>query len=147
MSIQPVLIAGRWRESAASATFTAENPALGKPLADTYPVSTWADCDAALASAAEAAAALRQLPPERIAQFLDRYAQVIEARRDALVEMAHAETALPKSPRLADVELPRTTGQLRQAAAAARGNWPKVASSAAGASSATNCWVSRLRTK
>ena len=38
--------------------------------------------------------------------------------------MAHRETGLPKSPRLADVELPRTTGQLRQAAAAARtGNW------------------------
>ncbi len=38
--------------------------------------------------------------------------------------MAHVETALPRSPRLADVELPRTTGQLRQAAAAAReGSW------------------------
>jgi NADP-dependent aldehyde dehydrogenase len=38
--------------------------------------------------------------------------------------MAHLETALPKSPRLADGELPRTTGQLRQAAAAARnGSW------------------------
>jgi len=124
MSIQPVLIAGRWRESTSTTTFTAENPALGKPLADTYPVSAWADCDAALTSAVEAAAALRQLPAERIAQFLDRYAQEIETHRDALVEMAHAETALPKSPRLADVELPRTSGQLRQAAAAAReGSW------------------------
>ena len=38
--------------------------------------------------------------------------------------MAHRETALPQKPRLADVELPRTTGQLRQAAAAAReGSW------------------------
>ena len=38
--------------------------------------------------------------------------------------MAHAETGLPKAPRLAEVELPRTTGQLRQAAAAARdGSW------------------------
>ena len=34
MSIQTVLIAGRWRESAASGTFTAENPAQGEPLAD-----------------------------------------------------------------------------------------------------------------
>ena len=40
------------------------------------------------------------------------------------MEIAHAETALPKSPRLADVELPRTSGQLRQAAAAAlEGSW------------------------
>jgi len=38
--------------------------------------------------------------------------------------MAHLETALPVAPRLADVELPRTTGQLRQAAQAAReGSW------------------------
>ena len=33
---------------------------------------------------------------------------------------ATRETALPASPRLADVELPRTTGQLRQAAEAVR---------------------------
>ena len=124
MSIQPVLIAGNWRKAQASGTFTAENPAQGRPLADTFPISSWADCDAALASAVEAAAMLRETPPERIAQFLDRYAQQIEAHRDALVEIAHAETALAKTPRLAEVELPRTTGQLRQAAAAAReGSW------------------------
>lgn len=36
----------------------------------------------------------------------------------------HLETALPATPRLADVELPRTSGQLRLAAAAAReGSW------------------------
>src|SRR5205814_10608343 len=41
-----------------------------------------------------------------------------------IVEMAHPETGLPVSPRLADNELPRTTNQLRQAAAAARdGAW------------------------
>ena len=34
--------------------------------------------------------------------------------------MAHLETALPADPRLRSVELPRTTGQLRQAAAACR---------------------------
>lgn len=45
-------------------------------------------------------------------------------RQDEVVEMAHAETALPRSPRLAGAELPRTTNQLRQAAAAAReGSW------------------------
>src|SRR5690606_22087020 len=48
----------------------------------------------------------------------------IEARKDELVNMAHAETALAISPRLADGELPRTTNQLRQAAAAVReGSW------------------------
>ncbi len=40
------------------------------------------------------------------------------------MEAAHLETALPKAPRLAEVELPRTTNQLRLAAAAARdGSW------------------------
>lgn len=84
-----------------------------------FPVSTWVDCDAALDAAVDAAAILRTTSPELIAKFLTRYAERIEARKTELVEAAHAETALPKSPRLGDVELPRTTNQLRQAAAAA----------------------------
>ncbi len=63
---------------------------------------------------------MRRLPGDRIAAFLETYADRIESRKDDLVEMANLETALPKSPRLADGELPRTTNQLRQAAAAAR---------------------------
>ena len=47
--------------------------------------------------------------------------RAIEARAAELVAIANAETALAAAPRLKDVELPRTTGQLRQAAAAARG--------------------------
>jgi NADP-dependent aldehyde dehydrogenase len=71
---------------------------------------------------------LRQTPPEQIAAFLTRYADRVEARKNELVESAHAETALAKSPRLADVELPRTTGQLRLAAAAAlEGSWALAA--------------------
>jgi NADP-dependent aldehyde dehydrogenase len=77
-----------------------------------------------LDAAVEAAAILRATPPETIAKFLTRFAERIEARKSELVEIAHAETGLPKSPRLADVELPRTSGQLRQAAAAAlEGSW------------------------
>jgi len=124
MTIQPVLIAGRWREAAGGETFFAENPATAKPLDEAYPVSGWADCDAALDAAAAAAEQLRRAPPAKIGDFLDAFAARIEGRAKDLVETAHAETALPKSPRLADVELPRTTGQLRQAAAAAReGSW------------------------
>ena len=60
----------------------------------------------------------------RRASFLDRFADRIDARKAELSERAHLETALPTAPRLADVELPRTSGQLRQAAAAARnGSW------------------------
>ena len=124
MSTQPVLTAGQWRPAQASGTFHAENPANGERLSGEYPVSTWADCDTALNAAAEAARILRATTPEQIAKFLTRFAERIEARKSEIVETAHAETALPKSPRLMEVELPRTTGQLRQAAAAAlEGSW------------------------
>ena len=116
----PVLIAGEWRPANADKTFQADNPATREPLPDSYPISEWADCDAALDAAVEAARELRKLTGEQIANFLETYADRIEARQEDLVAMAHAETALPTSPRLADGELPRTTGQLRQAANAAR---------------------------
>jgi NADP-dependent aldehyde dehydrogenase len=124
MSLQPVLIAGQWRAAKAGGSFRAENPATGEMLPDEFPVSAWADCDAALGAAAEAAGILRASLPEPVAKFLTRFAERIEARKAELVEIAHTETGLPKAPRLADVELPRTSGQLRQAAAAALdGSW------------------------
>ncbi|MBC8096722.1 MAG: aldehyde dehydrogenase (NADP(+)) [Akkermansiaceae bacterium] len=124
MSLQPVLIAGQWRASQSTGTFRGENPATGEMLPTEFPVSAWADCDAALNAAAQAAENLRHTSPEKIAQFLTRFAERIEARKTELVEIAHLESALPKAPRLGDVELPRTTSQLRQAAAAAlEGSW------------------------
>lgn len=124
MSTRPVLVAGRWRESQSTGTFRADDPSKREPLPDEYPVSSWADCDEALTAATLAAAELRRTPPEKIAAFLEAFAARIEARKDELVAMAHAETGYPKAPRLADVELPRTTNQLRQGAAAAReGSW------------------------
>lgn len=122
-----VFIAGRWRAADAVGNFQAWNPATRLALDDVFPVSSWQDCDAVLDAAVDAAAALRKLPDSARAEFLERYAAGIEARRDQLVEAAHRETALPKSPRLADAELPRTTNQLRQAADAARdGSWQHV---------------------
>lgn len=126
MSSKKVLIGGDWRDADSSGTFQAHNPATRTPLADQYPVSSWADCEAALASASEAAPLIRSLPCNQIATFLERFAERIEFRKDELVEMANAETAYPASPRLADVELPRTTNQLRQAGGAARdGSWTR----------------------
>ena len=117
---QPVLIAGQWRPADSQQSFQAHNPTTREAIPDEYPVSSWADCDAALEAAQDAARVMRKLSGDQIASFLEAFADRIEARKDDLVEMAHKETALPKSPRLADGELPRTTGQLRQAAAAAR---------------------------
>ena len=56
----------------------------------------WADCDEALAAATEAAALLRTTPPVTLARFLDVFVARIEARQSELVEMAHAETGLPR---------------------------------------------------
>jgi 2,5-dioxopentanoate dehydrogenase len=124
MSLQNVLIAGQWRPANHSGTFRAENPATREPLDDEFPVSTWDDCDAALSAAAEAFEEQRQLPAERTAAFLENFASRIEARADEIVQLANHETALSVTPRLAGNELPRTTNQLRQAAAAAReGSW------------------------
>jgi NADP-dependent aldehyde dehydrogenase len=124
MSTETVLIAGTWRDSEKTGFFQSANPATGKPLPAHYPISSWTDCEAALSSAQAAFEEMRVMPGEKIATFLEVYAAKIEARAEELVAMAHLETALPKSPRLADAELPRTTGQLRQAAAAARsGVW------------------------
>jgi NADP-dependent aldehyde dehydrogenase len=124
MPTHPVLIGGQWRAAKATGTFRAENPATGAALPDEYPVSAWEDVDEALAAAAEVMPALRATPPGSLARFLTAYADRIEARAGEIVGLAHLETALPSSPRLAEVELPRTTNQLRQAAqAAVEGSW------------------------
>jgi alpha-ketoglutaric semialdehyde dehydrogenase len=124
MSLQPVLIAGQWRPADSTSSFQAENPATQEKLPNEYPISSWADCEAALAAAEIAAEELRALPADRIADFLEAFAKRIEARKDDLVKLANQESGLAASPRLADNELPRTTNQLRQAATAARdGSW------------------------
>jgi alpha-ketoglutaric semialdehyde dehydrogenase len=124
MTIEPVLIDGTWRGADSVGEFQANNPKTKEALPHSYPISSWADCDAALESASNAFNALQQMPASRIAEFLRAFATGIEARADELVAAANAETALPVSPRLADVELPRTTGQLRKAADAAEsGTW------------------------
>jgi alpha-ketoglutaric semialdehyde dehydrogenase len=129
--MQPVLIGGKWRDANASGSFRAENPATREQL-DEFPISTWADCDEALQAASVAFHDrwTGEMPTEKrhdvspFAAFLEAFAARIEANKTAIVEMANRESGLPASPRLADNELPRTTGQLRQAAAAAReGAW------------------------
>ncbi|HEX3985105.1 MAG TPA: aldehyde dehydrogenase family protein [Acidobacteriaceae bacterium] len=122
-----VWIGGEWRESDAEGVFEPENPATGEKLGRAFPVSGWSDCDRALTAAVEAAHALEQVAAEKIATFLESYARELEANAEAIAQAAHEETALPVSPRLKDVELPRATDQLRQAAAAAReGAWRRA---------------------
>lgn len=120
MDAARVLIGGEWVKSEATSLLHANNPATGEALAMQFPVSGWSDCDRALNAAASAAKELHGFAPSKIAAYLDGYAAAIEAAADEIVRAANEETGLPVSPRLKDVELPRTTNQLRQAADAAR---------------------------
>src|ERR1700722_17499271 len=120
MEVAQILVDGRWRKATGEETFRASNPATGETLATPFPISEWSDCNAALAAASRAVERMRELAPEQLAAFLENYASNIESSASAIVEAAHEETGLAASPRLKDVELPRTTNQLRQAAAAAR---------------------------
>ncbi len=121
MEYQKVLIAGEWRGPKNPAGhFNGVNPSTKQSLPEYYPVCGEEDILEAVQAGKEAAVSLRNIPRERLAQFLELFADKIEAHSDELVETAHIETALPKVPRLKDVELPRTTGQLREAARAAR---------------------------
>jgi alpha-ketoglutaric semialdehyde dehydrogenase len=132
-NVNQVLVAGPWRESQTSSFFQTENPSTGEWLPTSYPVSSREEVIAALRAGAAAAEELRDAEPEVVAKFLEACATGIEQRAAELVEMAHAETALPKTPRLKDVELPRTTNQLRQAARAARdGSWQRPVRDEAG---------------
>lgn len=117
---QPILVNGHWVSSRASATFRASNPATGEELSDVFPVSQWEDLNDQLSAAVAAFKILREVPSQQIAAFLEAYATLIEQNAPSITQDAHEETGLPLSPRLRDVEIPRTVGQLRQAAAAAR---------------------------
>ncbi|GAB4143371.1 MAG: aldehyde dehydrogenase (NADP(+)) [Planctomycetaceae bacterium] len=124
MTVHPVLIDGEWSASVGQSTFQATNPATKQPLPDEYPVSPWEELERALEAATTASREMRGWSGERFATFLEKYADRIDARAEELSSLANLETALPVSPRLKDVELPRTTNQLRQAAGAAReGSW------------------------
>ncbi|MFK7766370.1 MAG: aldehyde dehydrogenase (NADP(+)) [Mariniblastus sp.] len=119
MPTHQVLIAGQWRDSDSTGTFQANNPRAASPIAEEYPVSSWAEVEVALDAAVTAFEKLRTMPRADIAAFLDKFADRIDARTEEIRAMAHLETALPLDTRLVG-ELGRTTGQLRQAATAAR---------------------------
>lgn len=119
-----ILIADQWLPAIASGEFHAWNPATGEALPELFPVSKREDLERLLAASATAAWELRAVPAGRLAAFLEDFGSRLDGDATAICELASRETGLPVAPRLKDVELARTTNQLRQAAAAARdGSW------------------------
>ncbi len=103
--------------------FQSSNPATGETLEEVYPVSSWSDCDRVLEAASKAFVELQRIAPEKRAEFLECFADKLEASKDAIVAMAHQETGL-RSPRDWQKLNCSDDNQLRQAAAAARdGSW------------------------
>jgi 2,5-dioxopentanoate dehydrogenase len=125
MTQQQILISGEWQYASANNFFNAINPSNGLALAEKFPISTWSDCELALDAAAKVAPVLEHLTQsqagrEQLAQFIIDYASAIEANAYQIAEIAHVETGLVITPRLVDVEIPRTVNQLQQAAKAVR---------------------------
>jgi alpha-ketoglutaric semialdehyde dehydrogenase len=119
--VNNILVDGEWRPAVHPAgSFNAVNPETGRNLPGAYPVSTWPDIRDALEAAGRAANRLAEVGPNPVADFLEAFADKLEARRDKLAETAHVETGLPVEPRLRSVEFSRLTDQLCQAARACR---------------------------
>lgn len=126
--MQKILLNGSWIDSnEPNSHFHAANPSTQQNISDrTFPESNWAELEAFVEAGHQAAQALLDVAPATLADFLESYASKIENATDKLAAVAHQETGLPVTPRLAGVEIPRTIGQIRQAAASARsGDWTR----------------------
>ncbi len=126
--MQKILLNGNWTESQnPSSSFHAFNPSNKAELSErAFPESKWEEVEALVEAAYDAAQALLDVKPATLAEFLETYANKIEATTERLAAVANEETGLPITPRLAGVEIPRTVNQLRQAAASARsGDWAR----------------------
>ncbi|MBC7360999.1 MAG: aldehyde dehydrogenase family protein [Candidatus Aminicenantes bacterium] len=118
--VQPVLLAGHFRQATFSETFQAYNPTTGEKLPEVYPVSCWSDLELALEESQRAVPELARTSPEKIAAFINLFADLLENNQERIIARAHLETALPVEPRLKSTEFPRMINQLRQAAAACK---------------------------
>ncbi|HSP16404.1 MAG TPA: aldehyde dehydrogenase (NADP(+)) [Thermoanaerobaculia bacterium] len=94
-----------------SGVFHAVNPATGERLEPAFHSATIDDVDRVANLAADAFAIFRNMSGSDRGRLLRRIAANLESKGPAIVERAHAETALP-NPRL-EGELARTCGQLR----------------------------------
>ena len=103
------LIDGQWQGE--GATFQATNPATGAALPDTFCEADAATVDAAARAAEAAFADYAARDDAARGAFLRAIGEAIEARGEAITDIARQETGLPEA-RL-NMERGRTVGQLR----------------------------------
>ena len=116
-----ILLAGEWVDGPTeSPTFQPFNPSTGQPIERDFPITPLAQLEQMAMAGASAAEDMEEVDPDRIGDFLDVYADILEANRDDICAAAHEETGLPLDTRLKAIEFNRMTNQLRQAAVAAR---------------------------
>lgn len=116
---------GNRRGDASREGFRVVHRVGGEPLHDEFVGATRDEIDEACALAAQAFPAYRDLGGARRGEFLRAIAAELEARRDAIVARAMAETGLPEGRFIG--ELGRTCGQLRMFAGIAEdGGWADV---------------------
>jgi alpha-ketoglutaric semialdehyde dehydrogenase len=119
------IIGGKAAISTGASTFSAVAAATGEKLAPVFHEAAPAEADRALELAASAFEDYRRLPPDAIAQFLERIADEIMGLGDALLQRANAETALPEARLIG--ERARTVGQLKTFAGIVRdGSWTEA---------------------
>ncbi|MEU9795390.1 gamma-aminobutyraldehyde dehydrogenase [Streptomyces sparsogenes] len=111
-------IDGEFRDAADGRTTEVVNPATGEPYA-TAPLSGQADVDAAMAAAAAAFPAWRDLVPAERQKALLKIADAFEARAEELVAVESENTGKPLA-LTASEEVPPMIDQIRFFAGAAR---------------------------
>ena len=90
------IIGGNSTASASAKMFSAAAAVTGEKLQPQFCEATAAEVDEALLLSEKAFEKYRALPPERVAEFLDRAAEEILKLGDELLKRANLETALPE---------------------------------------------------
>ena len=107
-----LLINGEFRDAAAGATFTAQDPAHGAELA-TVSQGGSADVDAAVAAARDASSgAWAKTAPAKRARMLNRLAQLIDERTDEIAELESRNVGKAKWQCAAEVKVAVATLEL-----------------------------------
>ncbi|MBW3612884.1 MAG: aldehyde dehydrogenase family protein [Chloroflexi bacterium] len=107
-----LLINGEFRDAAAGATFTAQDPARGAELATVARAGT-EDVDAAVAAAREAlTGAWAKTAPAKRSRMLNRLAQLIDERTDEIAELESRNVGKAKWQCAAEVKVAVSTLEL-----------------------------------